>query len=55
MKDADRKAAERERKSALGMKWRGLWVYPEVWEAVRAFAEKANRKHERQEKRRETD
>lgn len=41
--DNKRKAAERERMKALGMKRFEAWVHPEDWPAVRAYIERKNR------------
>ena len=54
MTHTDRIAAERARKQreradrhARGYVWRGLWVRPEIWHAVRAYANKRNKDVER--------
>lgn len=42
--DRERKRDEMARRKSEGYVWRGMWVLPEVWDSIRAFAEKANRK-----------
>ena len=40
----ERKQDEVVRRKAQGLVRRSMWVFPEAWEAICAFAEKANRK-----------
>lgn len=40
----ERKRDEIARRKSAGYVWRGMWVLPEVWDSIRAFADKANRK-----------
>lgn len=37
---AQRKQAERDRKRALGFKLAHLWIHPDDYEALRAYAER---------------
>lgn len=37
--DAERKAAERERRAALGLKRFEIWLHPKDWPLVQRFVE----------------
>lgn len=44
--DKKRKAAERERMRARGLKRFEAWLHPEDWPAVRQYVDRKNRKRE---------